>query len=755
MFPTLRSRSIAFVTPLALAAFVLLGACGSDDGAPAIAPSSEAGVDAGGPDADGGVGEGGRPAPYGLDMRPPNKTCLPPARPPARAAVKLEQEFAATPIFPSTMLAQIPGDKSRIFLAAIHGQIFAFSKDNPPAVAPPAVLTLPPPVTPTGQLTLLGFAFHPKFAQNGRIFLSFTTDSVGPPGVRSVIARMRSTDNGASFGEYTELIDFPQTGTHNGGGIAFGNDGSLFLSFGDGGDGNDTFANGQKKTGFFSKILRIDVDASPAPGLAYAIPDGNPFKSGGGEPATYSYGFRNPFRISIDRASGDLWVGDVGEGTWEEIDRITAPGGNYGWPCREGAHDYLLTPDVCPGGTQGLVNPTFEYVSTGAASVTGGVVYRGSAIPSLAGTYVFGDYVTGEIRGLDFDPSTGAPRSALLDPTAPTGSWVSFSEDDDGEVYAIDLGARIFKIVPAGPDPASAFPKRLSETGCFDPSNARAPRPALVPFDVNARSWSDGAEKQQWLALPDGAAIKVAADGDFELPTGAVVFQTLSLESKPVETRMMVRHVDGEWAGYSFEWNAAGSDALLLPANKSTTRWSFPGRGECVSCHTKAAGRTLGLETSQLNGDFVYPSTGRRSNQLATFDHIGMFDAPLGRLPKDLPALPSPSRPGPDEPRARAYLHAACSFCHRSDAPATGAAFDLRFSTTFAATKTCDVSPLEGTLEISGARLIAPGAPAKSVLLQRMRSKTSTRMPPLGTRTVDTDGAALVERWLGAVKACP
>ena len=157
-----------------------------------------------------------------------------------------------------------------------------------------------------------------------------------------------------------------------------------------------------------------------------------------------------------------------------------------------------------------------------------------------------------------------------------------------------------------------------------------------------------------------------------------------------------------------------------MPAAKKTSTWSFPGRGECQGCHTAAAGGTLGLELAQLNREITYPSTGRRSNQLATLDHIGVFSAALAAAPAALPSLPVPERDGPLEGRARAYLHANCSFCHRSDDLASGGDFDIRFATPFGATKTCNASPKAGSLGIDGGRVIAPGSPDASILLQRM-----------------------------------
>ena len=745
----MRARSFSLIVLLASSAAVDF-ACGESEVEPGRPVPVEAGLEAGETSADAPSS-----SPYGLDARVPNTSCKAPARPPPRGAVAFVEPFAGTPLYPSSMLAQIPGDKSRVFISGLHGEVVAFSKTTPPTAAPPIVISTPKPVNGDGEGGFYGFAFHPKFAQNGYVYFTYVAHSAtSPADMQSIVARMKSTDNGNTFGDYTELIAFDQPErNHKGGGIAFGPDGFLYLTFGDGGGGDDTFKNGQTLTGFFSKVLRIDVDSSPAPGRAYAIPDGNPFKNGGGEPAAYAYGFRNPWRLSIDKPTGDLWLGDVGQESYEEVDRITAPGGNYGWPCREGAHDHILTLDLCPNGTAGLVDPVHDYERGVSGSVTGGAVYRGSAIPSLVGTYVYGDFVQGQIWGLDFDPVTGAPRNTQLNATGPFGSWLGFSADDDGELYALDASAKIWKLVPAGPPVASTFPERLSQTGCFDAKDPKMPVTSLVPFGVNAELWSDGATKQRWISLPDGARITVGADGDFDLPNGSIAFKTFALGGRPVETRMLVRHDDGAWAGYSYEWNNEGTDATLLPAGKTTAAWTFPSRGECIACHTKSAGGTLGLELAQLNRELDYPSTNRRANQLTTFEHIELLDRPLAGAASTLPALPDPLGTGALDARARAYLHANCSMCHRPGVGTAGA-LDLRAATGIGATGACDVAPSAGALGIAGAKILAPGDPSKSVLLQRMRSTMRTRMPPLATKKIDTAGSTVVEQWISGLK-CP
>jgi hypothetical protein len=173
-----------------------------------------------------------------------------------------------------------------------------------------------------------------------------------------------------------------------------------------------------------------------------------------------------------------------------------------------------------------------------------------------------------------------------------------------------------------------------------------------------------------------------------------------------------------------------------------------------VRCHTEAAGRSLGLEIGQLNGDFVYPSTNRISNQLTTLDHIGIFSAPLAGAADTLPAYPSPTGNGPADARARAYLHANCAGCHRPQGGG-GGEMDLRFATTFAATKTCNVAAAGGELGIAGSKLIVPKDPGKSLVSRRPRSIGAHRMPPLATSVVDSTGMDVVDAWINSITSCP
>jgi uncharacterized repeat protein (TIGR03806 family) len=707
---------------------------------------------------------------FGLDERPANPTCLAPARPPLPVPVKFVRVFANVQLQRSMVMAQIPGDRSRWFVAERAGPnggdapIVSFDALGPED-EPPVVATLGPLAyvdNDSQEGGLLGMAFHPRFADNGRLYVSWVKkDPAAVNGVRSAVGYLTSTDHGAHFSGYTELFAFDQTASpwHKAGCLQFGTDGLLYASFGDGGGQNDSFQNGQNPNGFFAKIHRIDVDHQEN-GKPYAIPDGNPFKEGGGQDTTFARGLRNSFRFSIDRATNQLWSGDVGGSRYEEVDLVNA-GGNYGWPCREGFHDLIDPPDPrCPSDA-GLIDPLTEHAHGGTAggtrAIIGGVVYRGQAIPSQVGTYFYGDYPRQELWALRVDPSTGAVTKTWLNESGPPqAGWVDFAEDVDGEIYVLSLDGQIYKMVAADNQP-DTFPKLLSQTGCVDPTHPQSPAPGVIPYDVQAALWSDGAAKQRWLALPDGATIDVLDDGTFQLPIGTVLMKTFSVGGAPVETRLFIRHDDGGWAGYSYEWLDDQSDAALLPGSKQKSvgaqSWYYPARSECLLCHSAAAGRSVGLELGQLDGDLLYGSTNRIANQLRTLDHIGMFTRPLGDL-LGLVAFPDPLGDAPVEERARAYLHVNCSICHQPNGNGI-VNMDLRRSTSLAKTQTCGVDPTEGDLGIAGVKRLLPGSPGQSLLSIRPHSLTVSRMPPLATSVVDVDGTAVLDEWIGGLSRCP
>lgn len=285
---------------------------------------------------------------------------------------------------------------------------------------------------------LLGMAFDPDFADNGRVYVSYTRE--GSPLV-SILSCWLSRDNGQTLDLASEqvLLSVPQPyGNHNGGDIHFGPDKLLYYGLGDGGAAGDPEQNGQNTRTLLGSLLRLDVSGDKG----YKIPPSNPFAQGGGRAEIFAYGLRNPWRWSFDRQTGDLWLGDVGQNRWEEVNRIVA-GGNYGWNLREGSHCYS---GDCR--RPGLIEPVAEYSHAEGCSITGGYVYRGKNIPALVGVYLFADYCSGNIWGLFADSSTSQGQTSytrrLLVHT--DLNIASFGEDRQGEIYIIDLGGKIFRL---------------------------------------------------------------------------------------------------------------------------------------------------------------------------------------------------------------------------------------------------------------------------------------------------------------------
>ena len=379
----------------------------------------------------GGGGNGG-----GLD--PPG-----PPNPPPPSTVQTQQVFAGVALPLPTALVQAPGDASRWFALGLAGVITVF--DNDPANATGATfLDIRGRVQSGGEAGLLGIAFHPDFANNGEVFVSYTAG--GP--LTSVISRFRSFDGNQTLDPNSEeiiLTVIQPASNHNGGDIAFDPDGFLYAGFGDGGGGGDPNGNGQNTMTLLGSMIRIDVDIA----VGYNIPPSNPFASagqclqgsgGGNCPEIFAWGFRNPWRFSFDSMSGELWVGDVGQGRWEEVDRVVI-GENYGWNTREGAHCFSPSSGCT---TAGLTDPITEYDHGLGVSITGGFVYRGTAIAALQGHYVFGDFGSGRIWSVPADATTGTAPTELANTAL---SISAFAQGVDGELYVVDYGGTVHQII--------------------------------------------------------------------------------------------------------------------------------------------------------------------------------------------------------------------------------------------------------------------------------------------------------------------
>jgi len=374
------------------------------------------------------------PVTVGLDARPNNASCVAPARA-VVGTIDVVDAFPNLPNIGSPTKALVePGANPRWFVLRKSGQLVVFDPDN--AVGVSTFLDLSGVVRTNSEGGLLGMAFHPDYPAVPEVFLYYTIDGPGSVNMRSVVSRFILDDiNAPGVGTIEQIIiEIDQfANNHNGGDIGFGADRLLYIGLGDGGGAEDPRETGQDTTNLLGSMLRLDVIDT---GAGYDTPAGNPFfgnpQCGPTEnnandcPEIYAWGLRNPWRWSFDPPTGDLWLGDVGQYEWEEIDLILQ-GRNYGWDCREGAHNFES--NGCAGPFE---EPVAEYVhSNGNASITGGFVYRGSAISGLQGRYVFADFSSGRIWALEDNGSGGYTNEELVT----TGAGISsFAVDQDGEL---------------------------------------------------------------------------------------------------------------------------------------------------------------------------------------------------------------------------------------------------------------------------------------------------------------------------------
>ena len=712
-----------------------------------------------------GVGSASTPAAQsqgGLDARPSNNSCFAWDRPTAGSTISLSRFTNLTFTQPVKML-QAPNSNQHWYVLQQLGLVRRFTGTNPSSATTVLDITNRTFDLSQSEAGLLGMAFHPNFPTDPRVFIYYIDQStVGHLAAftATVDASGAATINGAS--EQTLITITKPFDNHNGGDLAFGPDGFLYLGTGDGGGGGDPSENAQRLTTLQGKMLRIQIGA---PGAGYTIPANNPFagnaacppggsRASGNCPEIYAWGLRNPWRWSFDRNNGTLWAADVGQATIEEVN-IIQRGGNYGWDCREGT--FSFEPAGCAA--TGFIDPVADYNHTLGSSITGGYVYRGSQSTSLVGRYLFADFESGRIWAWipnPNDPSSRVPTQLLQT----TLNISSFGQGNDGELYVTDyFSGTLHRINFQGSGGGGTVPATLSATGCVNPSNATQPASGLIPYSISAPFWSDNATKDRWMALPNNTTISVASNNDWNFPNGTVLMKNFRVGTRLVETRLLMRHPDGDWGGFTYEWNTQQTDANLVRGGAvrdigSGQQWIFPSESQCLQCHTNAAGRSLGLETAQLNRNHTYPQTGRTANELLTLNTIGMFTPPITN-PSAQPTMPDPADTGaPLANRARAYLHTNCSQCHRPGGP-TGVNMDLRYTTTFAATNTCNVTPQTGDLGLgASARLIAPGSATNSILINRTNRRDANGMPPLGSNRVDTAGVALLTQWVGSLTGC-
>jgi glucose/arabinose dehydrogenase len=361
---------------------------------------------------------------YGISGTPISKGASP--------AIQLEPIVSSGLQHP-TYVAEAPDHSRRLFVIEQPGRIRIVQNGH---LLKRPFLDITERVQSSGaEQGLLGLAFHPDFAQNGRYVVNYTR---APHGATTIAEYRASDDPDVSERKEKLLLIIPKPySNHNAGMVEFGPDGFLYIGTGDGGSGGDPANRAQNPDELLGKMLRIDVDH----GGPYAIPPDNPFAGDGGRPEIFAYGLRNPWRFSFDRDSKELWVADVGQYDWEEID-IVRRGGNYGWRIMEGNHCFKPKTGCEPAG---LIAPIAEYPTRSPrCSIVGGYVYRGGRVPDLRGVYVYGDFCSGEIFGLSSDAKEGGGSQVLLS----TGFQISsFGQDQEGELYVVDHQGALYRII--------------------------------------------------------------------------------------------------------------------------------------------------------------------------------------------------------------------------------------------------------------------------------------------------------------------
>jgi glucose/arabinose dehydrogenase len=370
--------------------------------------------------------------------------------PPNGPTVGVEQVFSGVTLSNPVAMLQAPGDNMRWFVVEQAGHVRVFDND-PMVITATDFIDISASVTFDGEAGLLGMAFHPDFPTDPRVYLFYShTDSVA--GLESRLSEFTTSNGGQTLNAASEriilTIEKPNNeSNHNGGNLAFGPDGFLYLGIGDGGGGNDqhgSIGNAQNLLTLLGKMLRIDVDNTQG---MYAIPPGNPFAgnvpcgaNGSGTancPEIFAVGFRNPWRWSFDRQTGELWVGDVGQSTREEVDRVVL-NGNYGWRCEEGTVDT----GMC-GSAGNFLPPVVDYGRSVGTTVTGGYVYRGNQFASLMGRYIFADFGSHKIWNIANGTQPTVQPNAGFDSGL---SISSFGQGNDGELYAVSYDGRLFHI---------------------------------------------------------------------------------------------------------------------------------------------------------------------------------------------------------------------------------------------------------------------------------------------------------------------
>lgn len=754
-----------------------------------------------------------------------------PASPPV-GELRLEDAFPGITFDSPHGFSMVSGDGRKLFVAEGDGRVFLIPDVTAPVKMP--VLDVTASVEhDNNELAFKGIAAHPDWEENGYIYVTYNAT-----GSKVRLSRF-TCQTSAPYTAGSELVILEQDlddSIHNIGSCEFGPDGYLYVGFGDEGTQQDGYNNSQHvDRNLWSSIIRIDVDKRPGslppnadPGpdpendadlviprsggnAHYAIPPDNPlvgitsFNGIALDPSKvrteiFVMGLRNPWQFSAEDNDGngtvdELWVGDVGRSGREEIN-VFLPGQNGGWGWREGSFPGQREGDFLNGAAEAdatLTGPLWEYEQGGGAyqgrSVTGGFVYRGTAIPSLTGKYVCADYVSGNIWSIERGASGPlvnrvagevAIVGLLQDPA--TGDILLLDRGNNG----INQGVGGIKRLKLGSDD-STFPPTLAATNFFADLTSLTPNPGGHAYTPNLRFWSDHAEKQRWFLVPgESDSMDYAQDSPWSFPAGMiwvkhfdypVAWESFSrtidgevhADRRPVagspmrrlETRFLVRSDEGSY-GISYRWNAVNggtqTDAVLadddgetfpvqimLDGSPSSINWQIPSRTACITCHTPEAGHALSFTSRQLKAPgSIAGVSGSLLEVLRETGYLTGFSGEAGALPRHY----RPDEAGQSlEARVRSYLDVNCAYCHKNGGTG-GGNWDGRASLTLLDTRLLNGVTVDAPLHQDD-RLVVSGNVAHSILFNRVAGANGyTRMPPLATGVPDLEAAELIAAWI-------
>lgn len=742
---------------------------------------------------------------------------LPPA-PPGASFTLVDAFPGITFDTPHCMAANDEIDADKLFVTEADGRVYLI----PNVTTPEKLLILDITdrvLNDDNERAMKGIAPHPDFSNNGYIYVTYhhcpngvdCGEFLGDPGDGNSTVRLSRFTCQTSYpftaNPNSELILIEEENEgfiHGIDTCRFARDGYLYVSFGDEGSQEELFDNSQRiDNDFYSSIIRIDVDKSlgslePNPHSAipldngfarYSVPADNPFvgaTSFNNQPVNpsqvrtefFCVGVRNPWQFypidrNDDNITDEVWYGDVGRFDREEV-TVLLPGGNGEWGWNEGDIPGPLKNTLINGASEAdadLTPPVWSYPHTdtpfGGNSVTGGVFYRGGNHGPIRDTYVFADFVSGNIWSLDnSDPNdvqvtriAGESGLVCITPNPSTNDLL-FLDRDDGKIHRLVLEDR-----------DSQLPTTLSATNFFADLTTLTPNPGAVAYDPNLRFWSDHADKKRWFLLNDaGDDFSFDADGRWWFPTGMVWVKHFDIEltrgdpstSRRLETRFLVK-TDEHVYGLSYRWEnitngLPQNEAFLIPpqgesldlpiienGSSLTQSWRYPARSSCLTCHNTNSGAALSFNTRQLNRDgTLHGSSGNYLNLLDQFGYLSNF------TPGNYPYFVEPDDQAFSlTERVRSYLAVNCAYCHFDGGAASGS-WDGRHHLNLDDTRLINGYAFNTQLDDDD-RLIAPKLPQHSIIYNRATAQNGyTRMPPLATNVVDPEGAQLLLDWINS-----